>query len=91
MSRSAPLQVDRDGALYAEHRQPAIDRGECRAVSALQDFRCLRFGVDHARQRVVKGPPDGCCFDLSLRVRSGLIAVQLAPLFVDLKTRSAQV
>src|SRR5512143_3920171 len=27
----------------------------------------------------VIGPPDHCCFDLSLRVRSGLIAVQVAP------------
>ena len=26
---------------------------------------------------LVIGPPEACCFDLSLRVRSGLIAVQL--------------
>src|SRR5579864_9655556 len=39
----------------------------------------------------VIGPPDGFCLDLSLRVRSPLIAVQLCPLFVDLKTISIAV
>src|ERR1700739_3810864 len=39
----------------------------------------------------VIGPPDGFCFDLSLRVRSPLIAVQLWPAFVDLNTISIAV
>src|SRR6516225_1121101 len=37
----------------------------------------------------VIGPPEGFCLDLSLRVRSGLIAVQLWPASVDLKSLSA--
>src|SRR5262245_65675117 len=37
----------------------------------------------------VIGPPDGFCFDLSLWVRSGLIAVQLCPWSADLKSISA--
>src|SRR5580692_132571 len=37
----------------------------------------------------VIGPPEGFCLDLSLRVKSGLIAFQLWPLSVDLKTFSA--
>src|SRR5439155_22135644 len=36
----------------------------------------------------VSGPPLGCCLDLSLRVRSPLICVQLCPSSVDLKTHS---
>src|SRR5437016_1732519 len=36
----------------------------------------------------VIGPPEGFCFDLSLRVRSGLIAVQLWPPLVDLNSIS---
>src|ERR1041385_6840673 len=39
----------------------------------------------------VIGPPDGFCFDLSLRVRSPLIAVQLCPALVDLNTISLAV
>src|SRR5689334_9905647 len=39
----------------------------------------------------VMGPPEGFCLDLSLRVRSPLIAVQLCPASVDLKTISAEV
>jgi len=40
---------------------------------------------------LVSGPPLGFCFDLSLRVRSPLIAVQLCPSSVDLNTHSAAV
>src|SRR5215470_14429132 len=36
----------------------------------------------------VIAPPDGFCLDLSLRVRSELIGVQLCPPFVDLKSIS---
>ena len=32
-----------------------------------------------AQTSLVIDPPDGCCLDLSLRVRSGLTAVQLPP------------
>ena len=32
------------------------------------------------------GPPDGCCFDLSLRVRSFEIAVQVLPSSLDRHT-----
>src|SRR2546423_13123197 len=39
----------------------------------------------------VMEPPDGFCFDLSLRVRSGLIAVQLWPALVDLNSISLAV
>src|SRR5580704_13911566 len=37
----------------------------------------------------VMGPPEGFCLDLSLRVRSGLMGVQLWPPLVDLKSISA--
>src|SRR5260370_27517759 len=37
----------------------------------------------------VIGPPEGFCLDLSLRVRSGLMGVQLWPLSGDLKICSA--
>src|SRR5206468_1676147 len=33
----------------------------------------------------VSGPPEACCFCLSLRVRSGLMALQLMPPLVVLK------
>src|SRR5260370_3272088 len=33
----------------------------------------------------VIGPPEGFCLDLSLRVRSGVMGVQVWPLSVDLK------
>jgi len=39
----------------------------------------------------VIGPPEACCFDLSLRVRSPLIASQWVPPSVVLKMRSASV
>src|SRR5262249_10319499 len=39
----------------------------------------------------VSGPPLGCCLDLSFRVRSPLICVQLRPSSVDLKTDSPAV
>src|SRR5258708_2940874 len=32
---------------------------------------------------IVTGPPDGSCFALSLRVRSGLMIAQLFPPFVE--------
>src|SRR5205085_9247216 len=38
---------------------------------------------------LVIGPPDGPCFDLSFRVRSALIASQLCPSLVDLKSTFA--
>src|ERR1043165_1021264 len=39
----------------------------------------------------VIGPPDDACFDLSLRVRSGLMICQLLPSSVDLKSTLAAV
>ena len=45
--------------------------------------------ADRLIRQAMAEQPDAPCFDLSLRVKSGLITSQLCPSFVDLKSTFA--